>query len=208
MKLIGNLIILGVATLSIQGCSIGVGQDEFNCSSGDKNALCGSTRSIYTATNGELDENTKLTYIVDGEVHQTDVSNLDELKGSLKNPIKTEVVEKKVITDSILEKSTDQLLFEVSQLGGVTPIGDIMRTKAKIMKVGINTWIDQEDLFHMPSIILADIEARRWNSQENYSDTSASSEYIIPFKPIEVKAEPVTQKNGKANSKATVKQKN
>lgn len=192
-----SLLAMSVAILS--GCS--VGQSEFNCSRGDENALCGSSRSIYKATNGELDENTKITYIVDGEVHQTDVDNINELQGKIKNSEKLTSVKKSNKNSNISngevisEKSTDQLLFEMTQLDMPVSTSDVMRTKAKVMKIGINNWVDQDDVFHMASMILVDIESRRWNVHSKQNNDSSDS--VLPF----LAKESATKKKAEATTK-------
>ena len=185
MNLLTKYLVVSFAVF-LGGCT--VGQSDFNCSSGDDNALCGSTRSIYKATNGELDENTKITYIVDGEVHQTDVDSIDELKGKLKNPDRKNSGKNSDSknAETRFRTNQNQFFFDHVQRNMTVSVGDVMRTKAKVMTVGINSWVDQEELFHLASIILVDIEGRLWNV--NKSKFESEDELVVPHKEPLLKA--------------------
>lgn len=73
------LLFLPLSIAVLTGCT--VGQSEFNCSAGDENALCASSRTIYKATDGEIKENETITYVKDGEKQQITLEELNKVNG-------------------------------------------------------------------------------------------------------------------------------
>lgn len=141
-------VFLAIALVStISGCSgLGVGQDEFNCSSGDENALCASSRTIYRATDGEIKENEKITYIKGGEVHQTNLSELKKFNSDL----------------AISENYKHQAQSSMKAAPQFSYDGDVLRHDVKVLRVWIAPWIDRQDNLHSSQFIYTDIEARKW----------------------------------------------
>ena len=142
-----KLFLVVTLVLTISGCSgLGVGQDKFNCSSGDENALCASSRTIYRATGGELKENEKITYIKDGEAHQTNLSELKKFNSE----------------SAISENSNHQAKFSMKAAPQFSYDGDVLRHDVKVLRVWIAPWIDRQDNLHSSQFIYTDIEARKW----------------------------------------------
>ena len=142
VKAIG--VLLSAALLG--GCA--VGQSEFNCSSGDENALCGSSRTIYKATDGTLVTNDTLTYIEDGEPRQI---TLDELKD----------IENKKVASRISEISIYGAKFNyVPQSFSFD--GDVLRKDVKVLRVWVAPFVDTNDDLHLSSMVYTDIEERSW----------------------------------------------
>jgi conjugal transfer pilus assembly protein TraV len=140
------LAALSLVTL-LSGCSVlSVGQDEFNCSAGDENALCASSRTIYRATDGEIQENEKITYVKDGEVHQTNLSELKKFNSNL----------------GISENSAHQAQSSMKAAPQFSYDGEVLRHDVKVLRVWIAPWIDKSDNLHSSQLIYTDIEQRKW----------------------------------------------
>lgn len=136
-------VVITLAALS--ACSsVGVGQDDFNCSSGDDNALCASTRTIYKATNGEIEDNETITYIKNKEVHQTNLKEIGKLNPNLKG----------------LENNHSQPTMQAAPQFSYD--GDVLRHDVKVLRVWIAPWIDRKDNLHSSQLIYTDIEGRKW----------------------------------------------
>ncbi|EOX3447462.1 type IV conjugative transfer system lipoprotein TraV [Vibrio cholerae] len=144
MKKLLSLAFMGL----LAGCS--VGQNDFNCSSGDENALCGSSRTIYEVTNGELNTNDTLTYVKDGKKQQMSVSDLKKKqKGDLYH------------AGAISEKSVNQadslnvpLSFNFD--------GDVLRNNVRVMRIWIAPFVDSNDNLHLSSMVYTDVAHRSW----------------------------------------------
>ncbi|EGR0468561.1 type IV conjugative transfer system lipoprotein TraV [Vibrio cholerae] len=141
--------LLGLAFVSLlAGCS--VGQNDFNCSSGDENALCGSSRTIYEVTNGELKTNDTLTYVKDGKKQQMSVSDLKKMqKGDLYHAA------------SISENSTHQA-DSLSVPLSFNFDGDVLRHDVRVMRIWIAPFVDSNDNLHLSSMVYTDIAHRSW----------------------------------------------
>lgn len=135
----------------LSGCT--VGQSEFNCSAGDDNALCGSSRTIYRATDGELKENTTLTYIKDGKVHQTTLAELDKLKNPNAQPLQKSKI-------SEISNSKGQLNQGVPF--SFSYDGKVLRKEVQVLRIWIAPWVDKSDDLHLSTLVYTDIENRKW----------------------------------------------
>lgn len=146
VKAIG--VLLSAALLG--GCA--VGQSEFNCSAGDENALCGSSRTIYRATDGTLVTNDTLTYIEDGEPRQITLDELKDIENKQKN---------KKVASGISEISTYGAKFNyVPQSFSFD--GDVLRKDVKVLRVWVAPFVDTNDDLHLSSMVYTDIEQRSW----------------------------------------------
>lgn len=186
------MVLCGVGALS--GCTIG--QSDFNCSSGDGNALCGSSRTIYAATNSELAENTKLTYIQDGEPRQIDVNNMNSGEFDVAN------IDTDSDTSSSAKPASEHTTFlswlmgedesdnnsEVKETVLVKPAsvphsfsydGQAIRTPAKVQRIWLAPWVDKEDNLHMSSLIYTEVEPKKW---EIGLDEQNSGLGVVPHK--------------------------
>lgn len=149
-------LLLSGVTSALTGCT--VGQSDFNCSAGDDNALCASSRTIYRATNDDLVENEEITYIKDGEVHQTSLSELNGLKRSLDDGEETG-------RGAILEKNSSVQHFNHSN--NDVPFqfsfdGNVLRKDVEVLRIWIAPWTDKTDNLHLSTVIYTDIENRKW----------------------------------------------
>lgn len=137
--------------LVLGGCSIG--QSDFSCSLGSEASICASSRTIYKATNGELDENETITYVEDGEKKQITVAELAALQSG----------------DAIAGKSPTSTSVQKEQQADNTSLpysfnydGKALRTDAKVMRIWIAPWNDQMDTLHMSTVLFTDMEKRKW----------------------------------------------
>ncbi|EKA5635897.1 type IV conjugative transfer system lipoprotein TraV [Vibrio navarrensis] len=142
-----NLTLVGLFAASITGCT--VGQNDFNCSAGDENALCGSSRTIYEATSGDLKTNDTITYVKDGDKQQI---TLEELK-EIRNP-----------------ESSTPTISEISGHVGQSNYapfsfsydGEVLRKDVRVFRVWIAPFVDSKDNLHLSSMVYTDIESRSW----------------------------------------------
>ncbi|BBM67922.1 hypothetical protein VA249_45680 (plasmid) [Vibrio alfacsensis] len=149
MKITQSLSAMFAAIL-LGGCA--VGQNDFNCSAGDDNALCASSRTIYEATDGELVTNDTLTYIEDGEKKQI---TLEELK---------------LIKNQQNKKYLPESISEISTYGGQSSYvphsfsfdGDVLRKDVEVLRVWIAPFVDTNDDLHLSSMVYTDIKQRSW----------------------------------------------
>lgn len=188
------MVMCGVGVLS--GCTIG--QSDFNCSSGDGNALCGSSRTIYAATNSELAENTKLTYIQDGEPRQIDVNDMgsgefdvtDIQTGEANNTASNGESGPKTLLGWLMGEDADNNEMksssnhDESKNQATVPHsfnydGQAIRTPAKVQRIWLAPWVDKEDNLHMSSLIYTEVEPKKW---EIGLDEQNSGLGIIPHK--------------------------
>lgn len=128
------------AVLLLSGCSsiVGIGDSEFACSSGDKNALCGSAGAIYRATDGPLIEDDTITYVRDGEVVSSSQHDQEQHNNN----------DGRHVTDVPFKYSND---------------GSVLRSDVGVLRVWLSPWIDDADNFHSSQLIYTDIEPRKWN---------------------------------------------
>lgn len=131
----------------LAGCSIG--QSEFNCSAGDDNALCGSTRAIITATNGELTTDDTIRVHKGGEVVEVSAS---KFAGFNQNN---------------LDANHQTGRSDVNVPHTYNYDGDALRTKEQVLRVWIAPWIDQHDVLHMSNVLYTDVEKRHWKIVNN-----------------------------------------
>lgn len=118
---------------AISGCS--VGQNEFNCSAGDENAMCGSARTIYQATDGDLKTNDTLTYIENGEKKQVTLKELNQIqKGD----------ESHAVTISEISNPKANSL-EVPHAFSYD--GDVLRKDVRVMRIWIAPFVDAKTTF-------------------------------------------------------------
>ncbi|ELA9367466.1 type IV conjugative transfer system lipoprotein TraV [Vibrio parahaemolyticus] len=151
------LILVSVAVLG--GCT--VGQSEFNCSRGDDNALCGSSRTIYSATNGELQENETLTYIEDGEAKQVTLTELEQARTQKSKSEKGE----------ISEKNSNQANY--SQVPHAFSYdGQVLRTDVKVLRIWVAPYVDDSDDLNLSTLVYTDIEKKRWELEVNQERTA------------------------------------
>lgn len=171
MSLNKKLFIGIVGLLALTGCT--VGQSEFNCSSGDENALCASSRTIYNASNGDVKENEKITYVRDGEVHQTTVSELEGLKSKLANGEKeTDAVKEKASSTATRKQATSSRGMDVPLTFSYD--GNVLRKDVKVMRIWVAPWVDKSDNLHLSSLIYTDIEKRKWEVGTEYQNQSGN----------------------------------
>jgi conjugal transfer pilus assembly protein TraV len=152
------VLMLSGAVSVLSGCT--VGQSDFNCSSGDENALCASSRTIYRATDNELQENETITYIKDGEVHQTTLSELDSLKESISGERNSEsdnrTISEKKSSVSHSNTGTQQVPFQFNY------DGEVLRKDVKVLRIWVAPFVDKNDDLHLSTLLYTDIEKRKW----------------------------------------------
>ncbi|BEI26513.1 type IV conjugative transfer system lipoprotein TraV [Vibrio fluvialis] len=150
------LLLVSVAVLG--GCS--VGQNEFNCSRGDDNALCGSSRTIYSATNGDLKENETLTFIENGEKRQVTLTELEQIREQNSKPVGTEsgdAQKGKISEKNSLQAHSSQVPHSFSY------DGKVLRSDVKVLRVWIAPYVDNTDDLNLSTLVYTDIEKKRWD---------------------------------------------
>lgn len=150
------LLLVSVAVLG--GCS--VGQNEFNCSRGDDNALCGSSRTIYSATNGDLKENETLTFIENGETRQVTLTELKQIREQNSKPVGTEsgdAQKGKISEKNSLQAHSSQVPHSFSY------DGQVLRSNVKVLRVWIAPYVDNTDDLNLSTLVYTDIEKKRWD---------------------------------------------
>ncbi|NGZ66615.1 type IV conjugative transfer system lipoprotein TraV [Vibrio aestuarianus subsp. cardii] len=150
------LLLICVAVLG--GCSIG--QSEFNCSRGDDNALCGSSRTIYAATNGELQENETLTFIENGEHKQVTLTELEQARTKKASDAA------KAKNGEISEIFSDQANYSKVP-HKFSYDGQVLRTDVKVLRVWIAPYVDDTDDLNLSTLVYTDIEKKRWELDVN-----------------------------------------
>ncbi|PMK78544.1 type IV conjugative transfer system protein TraV [Vibrio breoganii] len=149
------LLFLPLSVAVLTGCT--VGQSEFNCSAGDENALCASTRTIYKATDGEIQENETITYVKDGEVQQITLSELNEIKG-LGVSVNHDVAE----DGSISETQKPMIKSKVAVPFSFSYDGQVLRKDVRVLRIWVAPWVDKSDDLHLSTLVYTDIEKRKW----------------------------------------------
>lgn len=134
-----------LATLFLSGCSIGAGQNDFNCSSGEGGAVCGSSRSIYELTDVELNTNQSVVVFEDGEKKAYTVSEL-------KQQGKPAAISEKNQTSA--EYSSVPQTFSYD--------GEVLRREAEVLRIWIAPFIDANDDLHLSKLVYTDITEKAW----------------------------------------------
>jgi|GEM_PF-6644025 conjugal transfer pilus assembly protein TraV len=150
--LVGLTLLIG----ALSGCTIG--QSEFNCSRGDENALCASSRTVYKATDGDLKENETITYVKDGEPVQITLSELAKERGDY---------------SGISEISNHAANYQ-NVPHSFSYDGNVLRKDVRVMRVWIAPFTDTNDNLHMSTMVYTDIEDRKW--EIGYSQLNAHSD--------------------------------
>ncbi|NAX35471.1 type IV conjugative transfer system lipoprotein TraV [Vibrio sp. V27_P1S3P104] len=145
-----NITLAGlfVTSISITGCT--VGQNDFNCSAGDENALCASSRTIYEATNGELKTNDRITYVRDGDKQQVTLKELKEIRNS---EISIPTISSE-ISGRVGQSNYAPFSFSYD--------GEVLRKNVRVFRVWIAPFVDTKDNLHLSSMVYTDIESRSW----------------------------------------------
>lgn len=182
-------LLASMGVLLLTGCT--VGQSDFNCSSGDENALCASSRTLYKASNGDVKENEKITYIKDGEVHQTSLSELDGLKDKLESGSEDQEDEKggektKTTKNVQPEQMTVPLQFSYD--------GDVLRKDVRVLRIWVAPWVDKSDDLHLSTLIYTDIEKRKWEIGTQYQQANAGIKPHLPSSSVKGETKTVTKK--------------
>lgn len=131
-----TLIIL---TGIIQGCSyLGVGQKDFSCPGGIEGVRCMSARQVYQATESSDYVKTK-----------TETTDSDDDKSKDVKPTDTGFGNGQPLTSQVAVPRIDQPI----------PI----RTQAKVMRIWMSSWEDEDGDLHADGFLYTEIEDRRWN---------------------------------------------
>lgn len=132
--------------ITISGCSLGTGQNDFNCSAGDGNALCAPTSSIYELTNGTITMNDTVVVVEDGEKKAYTVVELKKMNGQ-----HSEISE---------INSTDAQSINVPQRFSYD--GNVLRNDIEVLRVWIAPFIDTNDDLHLSTMVYTDITKKSW----------------------------------------------
>ena len=155
--------------IAIGGCTYG--QNDFNCSSGDENAMCASTRTIYKATDGDIRENETITYVKDGEKQQITLQELSDLKSG----------ESKISENSSTSSDSNRVPFAFSY------DGDVLRTDVKVLRIWIAPFIDEHDDLNLSTLVYTDIEKRKWQVGKKVSAQPQVAKSVLRSLPVENK---------------------
>ncbi|WP_051303370.1 TraV family lipoprotein [Psychromonas aquimarina] len=177
-------LFLFLGVLSLTACT--VGQSEFNCSGGDNNALCGSSRAIYKAADGDIELDETLTVIHNGEAKQISLSEFQGI-GNNSESFKNEDANNSEITSmdsrsgykvtqtppskntAIIQNTTTKELAHDVAYSDSSQVphkfsfdGNVIREPTKVMRIWVAPWTDRSDDLHLSSLIFTDIEKRKW----------------------------------------------
>lgn len=187
MKL--KLCFAAISMAVLGGCS--VGQSEFTCSMGSESSICASSRTIYKATNGDIEENETITYVEDGERKQITVAELEAMReGNLtledmepkpKYPPRNDF--KKINMGP--PPSKVQVVVEPAPVSPAVPYsysydGQALRSEAKVMRIWIAPWVDANDTLHMSKVIFTDMEKKKWTIAESSQLNKRQGKLIKP----------------------------
>lgn len=186
-------LLASMGVLLLTGCT--VGQSDFNCSSGDENALCASSRTLYKASNGDIKENEKITYIKDGEVHQTTLSEINGLKDKLENESNDSKDKSNDKKGGEETKTTKNVQLEQMQV----PLqfsydGDVLRKDVRVLRIWVAPWVDKSDDLHLSTLIYTDIEKRKWEIGTQYQKSNVGATPHLSSNSVKSDSKTVTQK--------------
>lgn len=162
-----NTLIGSLIAVALSGCSIGAGQSDFNCSGGDENALCGSSRSIYELTHGTLNPKNTVIVVEDGEKKSYTVDELKKLNAQQ-------------VSSGISEKNQSHAQYtNVPQEFSFD--GEVLRNDVRVIRVWIAPFIDTNDDLHLSAMVYTDISNKSWElgrKQQNHNALKLSSTSI------------------------------
>lgn len=138
-----------LACLSFTGCSIlNVGESEYSCAGYDTEGVtCMSATEVYNAT-----ENA--TSISNSDFHNGDQEERESATGR-------EAQRQPSGSHQNGQPTTQQhrSAGQYIQHDGPTPI----RTPARVMRVWVDTYEDEQGDLHSPGLVYTEVESRRWN---------------------------------------------
>ncbi|NOI31838.1 type IV conjugative transfer system lipoprotein TraV [Vibrio coralliilyticus] len=179
-------LIFSIACVGILG-GCAVGQNDFNCSAGDENAICGSARAIYEATDGDLKTNDTLTYIQNGERKQVTVKDLRQIQ----NGDASHTLAISEISDHKANSSKVPHAFSYD--------GDVLRKDVRVMRIWIAPFVDAKDNLHMSSMVYTDIAQRSWEigtTNSNYQPSATDNTPVMVTAPSTASSSP-SKEDGK-----------
>ena len=132
-------LLLTASVLVLNGCSyMGIGQGDFSCPGGIDGVRCMSARQVYQAT--ESSDYVKTASENDKSGASKPVGVLDHSNSSMKSQVAIPSIEQPV------------------------PI----RTQAKVMRIWMAPWEDDDGDLHADGYLYTEIESRRWNLGERF----------------------------------------
>ncbi|GMQ49672.1 type IV conjugative transfer system lipoprotein TraV [Vibrio sp. 10N] len=187
-----NYSTLALSVLALSGCSIG--QSEFTCSMGSESSICASSRTIYKATNGDIEENETITYVEDGERKQMTVAELEAMREGTLSPDKKGEIKKdnyaprndfkQINTGKPKPKVVyvPATVVEPKMPYSYSYDGQALRSDAKVMRIWISPWVDVNDTLHMSKVLFTDMEKKKWtiadSSQLNRPQTTLTKPVV------------------------------
>ncbi len=141
-----RLLSITPIVIMLAGCAggvTGVGKSEFTCSGIPGSAYCMSTRDVYDVTNGA-------DYMPDDVVPRTPSDDTPPVVLELPADAETLPANQPIAHSQTL-----------SSIEYDKPIP--VRTQAKIMRVYIAPWEDENSNLNMPGYVFTEVEGRMWN---------------------------------------------
>ena len=141
-------LVIAVTCLTITGCSVfSVGNGDYACKGYDTEGVtCMSAREVYQAT-----ENT--TSIKNSDFQNDDPqSDHMEDREAQRHPARS-------ATDGQPTTHQHRVAGQYIQHTGPTPI----RTPARVMRVWIDTYEDEQGDLHSPGLVYTEVQSRTWN---------------------------------------------
>jgi len=154
-KHILKLIIIAI-TVIVQGCSI-FGKSEFDCKGGVDGVRCLSARQVYQAT--ESSDYVKTKDESEGEHEKTWFFGLFNKSQRSNN-------KDQVITNGNRQDSQ----VSVPRIDQPVPI----RTQAKVMRIWMSPWEDDDGDLHADGFMYTEIESRRWNLGDRFKSPGSA----------------------------------
>jgi len=154
-----KILTLMVMVFGTSGCSwLGIGQSNYTCPGGVDGVRCMSARQVYQATESS------------DYVKPTNTGSEDEkLTTETATPV------------GVISQRTSQIA--VPSIEQAVPI----RTQAKVMRIWMAPWEDDDGDLHADGYLYTEIESRRWNLGERFkspgntiSPLSIATPYVKP----------------------------
>lgn len=191
-RLVSTVGLVVAACLTLSACSIlgPTEEDEFHCvPGGEPKPNCRSPMAIYKSTHGEpplVETDAPVSWAdlmksTSGELVKSEQKSLPNEVND--GPASARAEKNPVATPSVTLGLTAQ------SLGLATPevLGRPVREQAKVMRIWIAPYVDQNDDLHYPSYLYTEIQPRRWalgagQMQQGATTVGGQPTRVIPHK--------------------------
>ena len=135
-----KILMLMVMVFGTSGCSwLGIGQSNYTCPGGVEGVRCMSARQVYQATESS-----------------------DYVKPAITGSEDEKLTTETATPVGVISQRTSQIA--VPSIEQAVPI----RTQAKVMRIWMAPWEDDDGDLHADGYLYTEIESRRWNLGERF----------------------------------------